>query len=44
MSHWGHQAAFVDHPEPVTDTVERITGHPARPYAEWAADHAPAFR
>ncbi|MGK5442209.1 SDR family oxidoreductase [Micromonospora sp. URMC 105] len=37
-------AAFVDHPEPVTDTVERITGHPARPYAEWAADHAPAFR
>jgi uncharacterized protein YbjT (DUF2867 family) len=37
-------AAFVDHPEQVTDTVERITGHPARPYAEWAADHAAAFR
>ncbi|MBM0228068.1 MULTISPECIES: SDR family oxidoreductase [Micromonospora] len=37
-------AAFVDHPEQVTDTVERITGHPARPYADWAADHADAFR
>lgn len=37
-------AAFVDQPEQVTDTVERITGHPAHSYAEWAADHATAFR
>ncbi|MFC0004645.1 SDR family oxidoreductase [Micromonospora siamensis] len=37
-------AAFVDRPEAVTDTVERVTGHPARPYAEWVADHADAFR
>lgn len=36
-------AAFVDAPEQVTDTVERVTGHPARSYAEWVADHAAAF-
>ncbi|QGZ49710.1 MULTISPECIES: NmrA family NAD(P)-binding protein [Streptomyces] len=28
----------------VVDTVERVTGHPARTFAEWAADHADAFR
>ncbi|RKN43468.1 NAD(P)H-binding protein [Micromonospora endolithica] len=37
-------AAFSRQPEPVTDTVARITGHPARTYAEWVADHADAFR
>ncbi|HEX3588864.1 MAG TPA: NAD(P)H-binding protein [Pseudonocardiaceae bacterium] len=37
-------AAMVDHPEPVTDTVERITGEPALPFARWAADHAADFR
>ncbi|SCE74750.1 SDR family oxidoreductase [Micromonospora mirobrigensis] len=37
-------AAFVDRPEAVTDTVERVTGHPARPYADWVADHADDFR
>jgi uncharacterized protein YbjT (DUF2867 family) len=28
----------------VTDTVERITGRPARSFAQWAADHAADFR
>jgi uncharacterized protein YbjT (DUF2867 family) len=33
----------VGHPAPVTPTVEEITGHPARSFAEWASDHAQAF-
>ncbi|KUH38321.1 MULTISPECIES: NmrA family NAD(P)-binding protein [Streptomyces] len=28
----------------VTDTVERVTGRPARTFAEWAREHAAAFR
>ncbi|QNP69603.1 NAD(P)H-binding protein [Streptomyces roseirectus] len=28
----------------VRDTVEKITGTPARTYAQWAAEHASAFR
>ncbi|MFG3343159.1 NAD(P)H-binding protein [Glycomyces sp. NPDC048151] len=28
----------------VADTVERVTGRPARSFAEWAAEHADAFR
>jgi uncharacterized protein YbjT (DUF2867 family) len=31
-------------PEPVTDDVERLTGRPARPFADWAAANAAAFR
>ncbi|XVV00022.1 SDR family oxidoreductase [Actinosynnema sp. CA-248983] len=27
-----------------TDTVERVTGRPARTFARWAAEHADAFR
>jgi uncharacterized protein YbjT (DUF2867 family) len=27
----------------VRDTVERVTGHPARTFAQWAAEHADAF-
>ncbi|ANB04531.1 hydroxylase [Streptomyces ambofaciens] len=27
----------------VLDTVEKVTGRPARPFARWAADHADAF-
>ncbi|NUT98896.1 MAG: NAD(P)H-binding protein [Saccharothrix sp.] len=27
-----------------TDTVERVTGRPARTFAQWAAEHADAFR
>jgi uncharacterized protein YbjT (DUF2867 family) len=41
LSHW---ASLVEHPEPVTDTVERVTGHPARTFAQWAGDHADDFR
>jgi uncharacterized protein YbjT (DUF2867 family) len=41
LSHW---ASLVEHPEPVTDTVERVTGHPARTFAQWARDHANDFR
>lgn len=37
-------AALVAEPELVNDTVERLTGRPARTFAEWAADHAADFR
>lgn len=37
-------AGFVEEPEPVTPTVEEVTGRPARPFREWAADHAGDFR
>jgi uncharacterized protein YbjT (DUF2867 family) len=54
LAAWG-DAAFVDialgswadmvtAPEPVTSTVEEVTGVPARTFGEWAADHADAFR
>jgi hypothetical protein len=28
----------------VTDTVEKVTGRPARTFAQWAEEHADAFR
>jgi len=37
-------AAMVDTPERVSPDVERITGRPARTFAEWARDHAADFR
>lgn len=37
-------AGMVTHPEHVTTTVQDITGRPARTFAEWARDHAAAFR
>ncbi|MGV9385344.1 NAD(P)H-binding protein [Nonomuraea sp. NPDC003707] len=37
-------AAAVDRPLPPTDTVEKVTGRPARTYGEWARDHAEDFR
>jgi uncharacterized protein YbjT (DUF2867 family) len=37
-------AALVVNPELVNDTVEQLTGTPARTFAEWAADHAADFR
>jgi uncharacterized protein YbjT (DUF2867 family) len=37
-------ASFVQEPELVTSTVERITGTPARTFHEWASDHADDFR
>lgn len=38
------QAKMLDHPEPVNDEVERITGTPARSFREWTVDHAADFR
>ncbi|WP_424217186.1 SDR family oxidoreductase (plasmid) [Streptomyces sp. BI20] len=38
------QARMLDHPEPVTDTVERLTGTPAHSFRRWALDHAADFR
>lgn len=38
------QAWLADHPEPVTGEIARLTGRPARTYADWARDHAAAFR
>ncbi|MES9538318.1 NmrA family NAD(P)-binding protein [Actinomadura sp. NPDC000600] len=35
---------FVDEPERVTDTVERLLGRPARTFRQWAEDHASDFR
>ncbi len=35
--------AMVTHPEPVTDTFERLTGRPALPFAQWARDHVGDF-
>jgi uncharacterized protein YbjT (DUF2867 family) len=36
--------AVSDTAVPLTDNVEKLTGHPARPFTEWAAEHADAFR
>ncbi|MFJ5099193.1 NAD(P)H-binding protein [Streptomyces sp. NPDC088557] len=40
LSHW---SAHDGRPTPLTRTVEELTGHPARTFAEWAADHREAF-
>lgn len=37
-------AGFVTQPEPVTTTVEEVTGRPARTFRQWAIDHASDFR
>jgi uncharacterized protein YbjT (DUF2867 family) len=37
-------ARFVGTPEVVTSTVRDVTGTPARPFSEWARDHAADFR
>jgi uncharacterized protein YbjT (DUF2867 family) len=37
-------ASFVEAPEIVTKTVQDLTGRSARPFADWARDHAEAFR
>jgi uncharacterized protein YbjT (DUF2867 family) len=40
----GYWASLVDDPEPVAGGVLELTGHPARSFAQWAADHAADFR
>ncbi|MCX5208138.1 NAD(P)H-binding protein [Kitasatospora sp. NBC_00240] len=37
-------ASFVDSPERVTDTVERLLGRPARTFRSWVEEHADDFR
>ncbi len=37
-------AAIDGAPATISDSVERITGRPARTFAQWARDHAAAFR
>jgi uncharacterized protein YbjT (DUF2867 family) len=37
-------AGFVDDPEPVTSTVQDVTGVPARTFRQWASDHAAEFK
>jgi uncharacterized protein YbjT (DUF2867 family) len=39
----GYYATLVADPERVSDDVEQITGHPARPFTQWAADHHEDF-
>lgn len=41
IAYW---ASLIDHPEPVTGDVEKVTGNPARSFREWAQDHAAEFR
>ncbi|MFD7963101.1 NAD(P)H-binding protein [Streptomyces zaomyceticus] len=41
LSYW---ASHDGRPTPLTRTVEELTGHPARTFATWAADHAADFR
>jgi len=37
-------ASFVETPERVTDTVERLLGRPALTFRSWAHEHADDFR
>ncbi|MFJ7198150.1 MULTISPECIES: NAD(P)H-binding protein [unclassified Streptomyces] len=39
-----YAAAADGSPDEVTGDVEKLTGHPARTFAAWAAEHAAAFR
>jgi uncharacterized protein YbjT (DUF2867 family) len=40
----GYLSDRVQQPGPSSDTVEQILGRPALAFAEWAAEHAAAFR
>lgn len=40
----GRYAREVGQTAPLTSEVEKILGHPARTFGEWAKDHAGAFR
>lgn len=39
----GYWASTDGLPVEITDDVERLTGHPARTFRQWAEDHAGAF-
>jgi uncharacterized protein YbjT (DUF2867 family) len=36
LAHW---ASLIEEPEPVSLDVAQVTGHPARPFEDWAAEH-----
>ena len=38
-----HQKKLLDEPEPVTDTVERLTGRPPSTFRAWVEEHTAAF-
>ena len=40
----GYWSGLVQHPGPSSDTVEQILGRPALTFAQWAVEHAAAFR
>jgi uncharacterized protein YbjT (DUF2867 family) len=40
----GSLADYAKQPGPSSDTVEQVLGRPALTFAEWAAEHADAFR
>ncbi|MFC7446576.1 hypothetical protein [Rhodococcus daqingensis] len=40
----GWYAVPTDDSTTVVDTVEQVTGRPARTFAPWAADHAERFQ
>jgi uncharacterized protein YbjT (DUF2867 family) len=40
----GSLADYAKQPGPSSDTVEQVLGRPAHTFAEWAAEHAAAFR
>ncbi|MEU9997900.1 NAD(P)H-binding protein [Streptomyces sp. NPDC050848] len=40
LSYW---ASHDGRPVPLSETVQELTGHPARTFTEWATDHAEAF-
>ncbi|WP_030021028.1 SDR family oxidoreductase [Streptomyces monomycini] len=41
---FGLFATTVGTTPPITDTVQKVTGHPARTFEQWARDHAADFR
>ncbi|MFK8848336.1 NAD(P)H-binding protein [Streptomyces sp. Ac-502] len=41
---FGLFATTVGTTPPITDTVQQVTGHPARTFEQWARDHAADFR
>jgi len=40
----GYWSGLVQHPGPSSDTVEQVLGRPALTFAQWAVEHAAAFR
>jgi len=40
----GYWSGLVQQPGPSSDTVEQVLGRPALTFAEWAVEHAAAFR